>query len=745
MGALQGGDGSISTGAADDSELDNAGKSDADARLGHDKKDSRESSKEEAKAWATVAKDGKKKNGGTREEPRSALACSQKSGKGHERVVAYIDTVVKKLEGSSGAPSQKELQKKVMPSVVASLKELLEKQAASVRDGCIEVLQECKVLPNFEADCATFKQALERCAELAKKSGSVADPSGQNEQSVSFVVKNTFVDTAEDDDVSPMGTKVPGRSRSEPSGGVTGPPLGHEEQEAEFGGSCGSQASPSTEPVKVRANSGVEDTNIFQRTESVGSVKRVEADVSAQNMAGIKTVGKPWDEKALPSCWPVDAPKYIIRNTFVTEADDDDDDGPALTDYRSLSDPTTGGLREWHDRLKQELPSKAAVKPDTTETPLITPTASRVVDIGVRPVTFVDREGDKTTLLAGKVVGTLELDINGESHDAVNLLELEYVDEGQYCVYMQGMGAVVVDPPPGPKQHEFCQDLMKLATACGVPVTNRSALPAGNALEPLDQSMMRPAGMPVLGMDGVQGFDAAGFHQDFSGWNQMQWGFNYAAAGYNDGENKEDEGADSTAIPQPVFGWTHHFHTEVATMGSVQENYRQFTKVGFEGRLSVISESQVHSGGQHRFLVQFTSGDLSKADGVGFIFSPRLPCKKNIQRIVSIFVNQRGTICMRVFHDVIRASAHVKALKLGDWVELFMDLDNCVAYFSIWPMSLNVEGQKRPMSHAEFAFAHKITNFYKDSGNEERPDLDLRTGHLACVVKNVGVTVTVGS
>ena len=100
-------------------------------------------------------------------------------------------------------------------------------------------------------------------------------------------------------------------------------------------------------------------------------------------------------------------------------------------------------------------------------------------------------------------------------------------------------------------------------------------------------------------------------------------------------------------------------------MGIVQPDFRQFTKagvlpgdhrgfhasqVGYEGRLSVVSESQVHQDGLQRYLVQarlgaslvghncglffacliceieFTSGELSRADGVGFVFSQRLPC-----------------------------------------------------------------------------------------------------------------------
>merc|ERR1719181_1233315 len=119
-------------------------------------------------------------------------------------------------------------------------------------------------------------------------------------------------------------------------------------------------------------------------------------------------------------------------------------------------------------------------------------------------------------------------------------------------------------------------------------------------------------------------------------------------------------------------------------MGTVSQDFRTFSKVGYEGRLSVVSESRVHADGVQRFLVQFSSGDLSRADGVGFVFSPRLPCAKNIQRIVSIFVNQRGQICMRLFAEIIRASAYVKPLDIGDWVEMAIDLENKVATFNVW-------------------------------------------------------------
>jgi len=191
------------------------------------------------------------------------------------------------------------------------------------------------------------------------------------------------------------------------------------------------------------------------------------------------------------------------------------------------------------------------------------------------------------------------------------------------------------------------------------------------------------------------------------------------------------------------IGVLHSFHQEARDMGQVNNDFRMFTKVGFEGRLSVVSESRVHTDGLHRYLVQFSSGELSRADGVGFVFSSRLPCAKNIQRIVSIFVNQRGRICMRVFTDIVRASAYVKPLELGDWVEMAIDLDRKVATFNIWPRTPTgwptTSGQ--PASSAEFPFGNKLS---KVNQAGLKP-VKLNVGHLACVVKNVGVTVTLGS
>lgn len=189
------------------------------------------------------------------------------------------------------------------------------------------------------------------------------------------------------------------------------------------------------------------------------------------------------------------------------------------------------------------------------------------------------------------------------------------------------------------------------------------------------------------------------------------------------------------------LGTLHTFHQEARDMGTVSPDFRRFSKGGYEGRLSVVTESRVHTGGLHRYLVQFSGGELSRADGVGFVFSPRLPCTKNIQRIISIFVNQRGRICLRIFGEIVRVSSCVQPLEIGDWVELAIDLENHIAIFNVWTVNSSSWPNGPPSSTAEFPFGSKFSRL---SLAGVKP-FKLNVGHLALVVKNVGVTAVLGS
>merc|ERR1711862_805268 len=112
-------------------------------------------------------------------------------------------------------------------------------------------------------------------------------------------------------------------------------------------------------------------------------------------------------------------------------------------------------------------------------------------------------------------------------------------------------------------------------------------------------------------------------------------------------------------------------------------------------------------------------------------------------RIVSIFVNQRGRICLRVFAEIVRASTYIKAIEVGDWVELDIDLDHGVAVFRIWPRTLTgwPETQGTPSSSAEFRFGSKLGKL----NQAQQKQVKLSVGHLTRVVKDVGVSVMLAS
>lgn len=180
-----------------------------------------------------------------------------------------------------------------------------------------------------------------------------------------------------------------------------------------------------------------------------------------------------------------------------------------------------------------------------------------------------------------------------------------------------------------------------------------------------------------------------------------------------------------------AFGNEHHFHLESRGTGELSEDCRTFTKKEYQGRLSVITEAEMHSSGITRHVIQFTKGELSAADGVGFVFSRTLPCPKNIKRITSVFVNRSGRICLRGGSDVVRSNTSVGKLRVGEWIEMTVDLDKMVASFIVWPASGMCP------SSAVFAFGTALNDLNIQVSRQGQPVC----GYLACVVQNLGVTI----
>jgi len=399
---------------------------------------------------------------------------------------------------------------------------------------------------------------------------------------------------------------------------------------------------------------------------------------------------------------PAEPLDLVVRNTFIEARPSDEAERGSLQGNRTQSDPTGG--------------------------------RSQQVRALARPRKQSSEDEENTGQL--EAVDDDDEDEYEEAEDDVPLARTQsvaYPANAAYASLGRTISAASTTDP-----------LQRCLTGGGEDATFAAAMPTFGEQSSYAPHMMPWTGMPMMFQPAWQPI-----------WNSMM---PYGAEHQTDGSSaKEDEaetrqavaGAweDEHLVPElgegPPLGSRHRFHQETKDMGIVSPDFRQFTKVGYEGRLSVVSESRVHNEGKHRYLVQFTSGELSKADGVGFVFSHRLPCAKNIQRIVSIFVNQRGRICMRVFNDIVRASAKVKHLELGDWVEMAVDLEAQVCTFYIWGWTPSgwppLSG--KPASTAQFSFGSKMAKLNR----EGQKTVKLNVGHLACVVKNVGVTITLFS
>lgn len=126
------------------------------------------------------------------------------------------------------------------------------------------------------------------------------------------------------------------------------------------------------------------------------------------------------------------------------------------------------------------------------------------------------------------------------------------------------------------------------------------------------------------------------------------------------------------------------WHPESHSMGILSSDGLQFTKTQFDGRLSMITEHLVRSSGVMRYVVELTSGHLSAADGIGFIFYDKLPCRINIQLIDSIFISRKGQVCIRLHGESTLKYQYICPLEIGMSVEMVVDLDKYTVTFSVY-------------------------------------------------------------
>ncbi|CAK9087184.1 Hypothetical protein SCF082_LOCUS41210 [Durusdinium trenchii] len=111
---------------------------------------------------------------------------------------------------------------------------------------------------------------------------------------------------------------------------------------------------------------------------------------------------------------------------------------------------------------------------------------------------------------------------------------------------------------------------------------------------------------------------------------------------------------------------------------------------------------------------------------------------------------------MRVFGDILKAKKHVRALQVGDWIEMVIDLESLerdshahgssrIAFWSFCIVKIQCLRVKvasgymtEPESVAEFHYGKRLAQAQQLSAKPVK----LNVGHFACVIQNVGVTVT---
>lgn len=138
--------------------------------------------------------------------------------------------------------------------------------------------------------------------------------------------------------------------------------------------------------------------------------------------------------------------------------------------------------------------------------------------------------------------------------------------------------------------------------------------------------------------------------------------------------------------------WHHSAHN----VGVISDDGHVFTKAAGPTRnsgkargkatelstLCMVFDESIRCGGVHHYNYQILGGELRVADGAGFVFDSKVR-RNNIQQMRSVFVNQRGHICMRNNKSVVKLQERVPPLHVGAFLTLNVDLDNLTVTFSI--------------------------------------------------------------
>lgn len=155
-------------------------------------------------------------------------------------------------------------------------------------------------------------------------------------------------------------------------------------------------------------------------------------------------------------------------------------------------------------------------------------------------------------------------------------------------------------------------------------------------------------------------------------------------------------GASKAPAMNPWGDGRCRWHRSAETVGVISEDGHVFTKTAGPRRsrvsergatvelasICMVFEASLRCGGVHRYCYDIMDGELGAADGVGFVFDSKVR-RNNIQRMRSVFLNQRGRICLRNNGQVTKLQAQLPPLMVGVCLHLLVDLDSLIARFNV--------------------------------------------------------------
>jgi hypothetical protein len=139
------------------------------------------------------------------------------------------------------------------------------------------------------------------------------------------------------------------------------------------------------------------------------------------------------------------------------------------------------------------------------------------------------------------------------------------------------------------------------------------------------------------------------------------------------------------------------WHESAKNVGAVSADGHIFTKTAGAERLRASQSGNYHKlssicmiydgclrcGGLHRYNYQILSGEIGAADGAGFVFDSKVR-RSNLQRMRSVFLNNRGQICLRDHERVQKLNATLPRMEVGMWLSLMIDLENLYFHFTLY-------------------------------------------------------------